>query len=345
MPSASIQSAGRRWVRRVLLGTLGLVGSAALIGAASEAFARHRAPTLHPPPGVLVDIGGRRLHLDCRGSGSPTVVFESGLDINGSLSWSAVHDSIAASTRACAYDRAGIMWSDPLDGPQSTSGVARDLRAGLTGVGELGPVVLVGHSLGGPYAVAYTAQFGDQVAGLVLVDPSHPDGPDRFAEQFGTRLDPPVGILRLARVLSWTGLLRVAVVNGAFPQIPEPLWKDVAAYAGQSLPAIMEETRNFSRSLSAAGSVRALGDRPLVVLTAMAPLSKADLAALNLSAEDGARFRVLWRELHRDQVTWSTRGRQVLVEDAGHYIQIDRPDAVIAAVRDAVLQARLLASR
>lgn len=339
------QGLRRRWVRRLLLSGLALVLSGALAGAVYEMFARNRASSEYPPRGRLVDIGGRKLHVDCRGRGSPTVVFESGLDINGSLAWSAVHDSVAASSRACAYDRAGIMWSDSHAGPRSASSVARDLRAALTTMEELGPVILVGHSLGGAYAVAYTDQFGAHVAGLVLVDPSHPDGPARFAERLGTRLDPPVAILRVGQALSTVGLLRWAIVNGTFPQIPEPLWRSVAAYAGQSLPALLAETAHFTESLREAGTVRSLGDRPLVVLTAMAPLSDSDLAALKLTQEAGQRFRALWQELHREQAAWSTRGRQVVVPDAGHYIQFDRPEAVVTAVREVVAQVRLLGAR
>jgi pimeloyl-ACP methyl ester carboxylesterase len=179
------------------------------------------------------------------------------------------------------------------------------------------------------------------VAGLVLVDPTHPDLPTRFVEQFGTRLEPPTAVLRIGQALSTVGLLRVAIVNGAFPQIPESLWRDVAAYAGQSLPAILDETANFAESLREAGTVRSLGDRPLVVLTAMAPLSDGDLAALKLTAEDGSRFRALLQELHRNQTSWSTRGRHVPVSDAGHYIQFDKPGAVVTAVREVIAEVRL----
>ncbi|HEY8718158.1 hypothetical protein [Pengzhenrongella sp.] len=84
------------------------------------------------------------MHLDCRGTGSPTVVFESGLDVNGSLAWDAVHDAIDTTTGACAYDRAGIMWSDPKDSPQSAVAVAEDLHATLAAAGESLPGVLEG---------------------------------------------------------------------------------------------------------------------------------------------------------------------------------------------------------
>jgi pimeloyl-ACP methyl ester carboxylesterase len=99
-------------------------------------------------------------------------VFESGLDIYGSLSWVKVHESVAQFTRACTYSRAGIIWSDDKDGFHDGLGVARDLHATLAAAGERGPFVLVGHSLGGPYITIYTKLFGDEVVGLVYVDAS-----------------------------------------------------------------------------------------------------------------------------------------------------------------------------
>src|SRR5690242_16303953 len=94
-------------IKRILIGLSALIAIAILSGAAFERVSREIALKKYPAPGQLVDVGGRRIQVDCRGKGSPTVVFESGLDVNGSLSWSAVHDSIAATTRACAYSRAG----------------------------------------------------------------------------------------------------------------------------------------------------------------------------------------------------------------------------------------------
>ena len=120
----------KRWIRRIALGLVGLVVLVVAVGAAYEAFARRRAARTYPPPGKLVDIGGRHMQLDCRGAGSPTVVFESGLDVAGSLSWSAVHDSIARTTRACAYSRAGIMWSEPRPTAWTAKSAAESPRIG-----------------------------------------------------------------------------------------------------------------------------------------------------------------------------------------------------------------------
>jgi pimeloyl-ACP methyl ester carboxylesterase len=130
-----------------------------------------------PPPyfaqGARVDLGDRSLYIDCRGTGSPTVVLEAGSG-SDSATWSAVHDAIAATTRTCAYDRAGRGRSDSRD-PHTLGDAATDLRSLLDAAGEQPPFVLVGHSLGGSYARVFATMYPDIVAGAVLVDSFEPD--------------------------------------------------------------------------------------------------------------------------------------------------------------------------
>src|ERR1700742_971314 len=148
-----------RWVKRIALGLGGLIVVVVLAGVVYEQIMRSRAKSEFPVQGRLLDIGGRRMQIDCRGTGTPTVVFEAGLDTIGSLSWSAVQDAIASTTRACAYSRAGVMWSDPRTQKFDADGEARDLHALLAAAGEHAPYVLVGHSLGGPYIMNFTRLF------------------------------------------------------------------------------------------------------------------------------------------------------------------------------------------
>ena len=114
-----------RRITRIALAAACLLTVIVVSGASVEELMRHRAARDYPAPGRLVDVGGRRLQIDCRGSGSPTVVLESGLDVLGSLSWAAVHDALARTTRVCAYSRAGILWSDPSPAPFDGRRVAR----------------------------------------------------------------------------------------------------------------------------------------------------------------------------------------------------------------------------
>jgi pimeloyl-ACP methyl ester carboxylesterase len=327
-----------RWLKRILLGLLALLLIALVVGAIYEALGRRNAEAKYPPRGQLVDVGGRKMHIDCRGTGSPTVIFESGLGTGGTIDWTLVHDKIAGFTRACAYDRAGIMWSDAKDTPQRAAAVADDLHALLKGAGIDGPIVLVPHSIGGPYARAYVGKYGDQVAGLVMVDTSHPDQVVRLGKVANTDANPRkvAWIMHTATALSWTGAVRFAMANAGQGKLPRDAADRMAAYASSSVVGATSELDGFDLTMDDARQVRSFGNRPVIVLTAMAPFKPAELEGLGLKASDGVRFKQEWKALGAEQAAMSTRGRQQTVPDAGHYIQIDRPDVVISAVRDVV---------
>lgn len=323
-------------LKLVSLAVVALVVLPVAVGSVYEVLSRHWAKAKYPPAGRLIDVGGRNIHLDCRGQGSPTVILEAGLDNYGTLSWAKVHDSVARLTRACAYDRAGIMWSEPKATPQHADAVAEDLRAVLTAAGEKGPLILVGHSIGGPYSMAYTRKFGDEVAGLVFVDASHPDQVARFEEVANTPPDYINEAMQIASSLAWTGIIRLMATADGVHDVPVRVTEKANTFISTSLAAVVSENMNVDRTLEEAGGLRTLGDRPLVVLTAMAPLGNDALKAENMSRQADTRRREVWTKLHDDEASWSTRNRHQLVADSGHYIQFTRPDVVIAAILEVV---------
>lgn len=329
-----------RWLKRIGVGVLALLVAAVLSGTAYEMWARHRVASEFAPPGKLVDIGGRRIHLDCRGAGAPIVVFESGLDMYGSLSWSAVQDQVAQTTRACTYDRAGILWSDRAQGARNGAAVAADLHAALQAAGERGPYVMVGHSLGGPYVMTFVQRFGDDVAGVVFVDASHPDQQQKIQEAIGQPVEPSMAGPKLAAALAWMGLPRLFAGSAGHPQAPARANAAMSAYLPSSLGPMLDEQAAIDQTFRDAGALRSLGRRPLVVLTAAAPLKAADLAALKLTSEQGQRLQSVWLDLHDDEASWSSHSRQVRLRDSHHYIQFEQPDAVIDAVREVVANYR-----
>jgi len=147
-------------------------------GGPSVWLARHGLPPPYVPDGQRVAVGAGSFYLDCRGSGSPTVVLEAGAG-GGAGSWSAVFDGIAATTRTCAYDRAGLGSSDPR-GRRTLGDAAADLRALLAAAGEQAPYVIVGHSLGGAYARVFATDHPEMTAAIVLVDSFDPDLQERL---------------------------------------------------------------------------------------------------------------------------------------------------------------------
>ncbi len=206
---------------------------------------------VHPAPGQLIDVGGYRLHINCDGSGSPTVILESGLGQPGAY-WEFIANSVSRDTTVCVYDRAGRGWSDPAAAPQDGFAVARDLHVLLERAHAQGPFVLVGHSSGAQYVRIFAGRYPEQVAGMILLD-------GQPAEAFeGLPIYPFFyGALRhVSAVLPSLARLGVGrAVSGA----------DSSARAARSMRA---EVLELPTALAQARSFQSLGDRPLVVVTA-----------------------------------------------------------------------------
>lgn len=164
-----------RILARVAIALAVPLAGALLAGVIYEQNARRAAATTFPPPGQMVDIGGRRMHLNCLGHGLPVVILEAGADASGSPLREPIQQQVAQFTRVCAYDRAGIMWSDPGPEPRDAEAIAADLHAALTAASVPPPYVMAGASMAGAYVMVFTREYPDEVAGVVLVDASHPD--------------------------------------------------------------------------------------------------------------------------------------------------------------------------
>jgi pimeloyl-ACP methyl ester carboxylesterase len=224
------------------------------VGGAIAAVSAANGPGASAQAGQMIDVDGRRLYIDCTGTGSPTVVLQSGLGESSSY-WGRIAPAVAASTTVCAYDRAGHGRSEPAAAPQDGTALATDLHTLLERAGVPGPYVLVGHSSGGPYVRVFAARYPDQVAGMVLLD-AQP------ADAFAALPDYPTTypILRTVDSLSQS-LARVGLL-GPILGLPADQSTPVAARAARdeivALPAALEQ----------ALALTSLGDRPLIVVTA-----------------------------------------------------------------------------
>ncbi len=159
-----------RWLLYPALAVLAAASVGATFANLSEAQVRRD----FAPPGAMYDVDGHQMHLWCQGQGTPTVVLFSGLG-EISTSWAHITQRVQSTTRVCAYDRVGQAWSEDVATPETGIQAADDLHALLAAAGEQGPFVLAGHSIGGPYAMVFTARYPAQVAGLVLLDSSSPE--------------------------------------------------------------------------------------------------------------------------------------------------------------------------
>ena len=186
----------------------------------------------------------------------------------------------------------------------------------------------------------FTHAYPSEVAGLVLVDASHPAQFARYFEITGRSMKPPTGMVAFGSALAWTGLVRLVAGGGAPTDWPTDAAATASAYLPTSLDELHAETAAVDATLAAEARARVLGDRPLVVLTGGAEMSAERLAAERITRAEGARMQAAWKTLQDDEATWSSESRHEMVQDASHYVQFDRPDVVIAAVREVVARVR-----
>jgi pimeloyl-ACP methyl ester carboxylesterase len=250
---------------RLLLAPVFVTLAAVAVGALGQQITSLQVRDEHPAPGRTYTVGDHRLHIDCRGTGGPTVVLFNGMG-ELSASWARITDQVSDTTRVCAYDRAGQGWSDDVDEPQDGVTAAADLHALLAAAGEHGPYVLVGHSTGGPYALTYAAQYPEDVAGMVLLDSS---SPRQFADmpaypmqyalmKRGLGLMPTLARVGLGPVIGTKSHL-----SGAEGDLVEAMSSTVRAQRNGR-----DEISMVPRVFEQSQSLTTLDDRPLVVLTA-----------------------------------------------------------------------------
>lgn len=283
----------------------------------------------NPPPGTFVEVNGVRMHLYCTGKGSPTVVLDSGLS-NTWLDWYKVQPEVAKFTRVCAYDRAGVGWSDPSPGPRTSRVIAEELHTLLRNAGVAPPFVLAGHSIGGLHVRMYASLYRAEVAGLVLVDACHPDQPRRLPGfEAGNRhrrreieRDRDLMPFGIPRLMGWCGIWYGSAETGRR-----------AALRGfdctvRQKEGTLAEMAGSGESFDQARATGSLGDMPLIVVS-QAP-----------SSARAQQFLSFWYPMQEELARLSSRGSHVIAQGSGHMIALDRPDVVLAAIRDVVAQCR-----
>jgi pimeloyl-ACP methyl ester carboxylesterase len=303
------------------------------------------------PPGVIVDIGGQRIHVNCTGTGSPTVLLESGLG-DVSVIWALVQPGVSAFTRVCSYDRGGYAWSDPGARPRTFVQLSLELHTALDRLHVAGPYVLVGQSYGGLLVRGFAARYRREIAGMVLVDAVHEDQrvvyggqPHRIRDgATGRKAPPPLIALD-------TALIREAQSAPAHPMttaLEAPLnrmpasaqaawrWAEAQPLIGLAQQAETDwSPEELQRMHDGRLHDRAsLGDLPLIVL---ARTRGGYDDGMSISADSLEEER---RNFAADLARLSRRGRLVFADHSGHNIHLEAPDLVIASIREVVAGAR-----
>ncbi len=338
------------------------VVAALACASASPAPAETRVPSsVYAAPQTLVAVeGGRRLNLYCDGSGSPTVILDAGSG-NSMATWRRVQSEIAKVTRVCAYDRAGLGFSDAAERPSDLVNIVDDLRRLVVAARIETPFVYVGHSLAGAIGLVYVATYPDDVAGAVLVDPAFAGQyeaiaaemtPDARAAMFasldrsldfrraclelagrGELDDPKTPEAHKCLVIGWDPDAMSDEVLGRTMVHLQTLPRVWAAQLSEVEAFVPRDGRPGPDSAEVEAGHPSFGDKPLAVLTR--GVGEGAPGAAPGKADD------IWRAGHDRIAALSTRGDNTIVPGARHYIQIDRPQAVIDAVRRVVAVARL----
>jgi len=307
-------------------------------------------------PVQRVDVGnGRHMVLRCLGNGPRTVLFDSG-GSDWSPVWALVQPEVAKVARACTYDRAGLGESDPARGPRTPGAIAQDIHALVSAAKISGPVVLVGHSLGGFNVKLAAALYPDDVAGLVLLDPAEDRTWDRSRDKLAAKYGSQVAARAELADQAFIGMLiehyrrcSSAAANGPL-DLEKPEWRRCG---DPDRPALSPELNAERRRIHATANYQAaqaseiawsvygdhsadgvyeglfkpgrFGSRPTVVLTHQEEPSNDPVDQLN--TEQGLT-------LHRETAALSQRGSHSVVPDSGHYIQLDQPKIVSEAILD-----------
>lgn len=216
-------------------------GKRFVLRAAYQQLSETRDRRRFQPPGRLVDLGGRRLHLYEAGDGAPAVVIIPALNGNV-LEWLHIVRELQHDTRIGVYDRAGAGWSDPPPrGRRTIEGMAADLYAMLGAAAIPPPYVVVGHSLGGVVARRFTADHSEQVRGLVLVESSHENRAIRLPWRTGPGTNLKYALRRQARIL---GARRLAATLGLMRELDADIAREVPPEYAGAARAIMLSSQN-----------------------------------------------------------------------------------------------------
>jgi pimeloyl-ACP methyl ester carboxylesterase len=312
----------RKWAVRGLQGgatAFGILSGGGILVHALMSRAEKRRFT---PPGRMLEIKGHSMHILAAGSGGPTVVLESSAS-GYSGTWEWVLRAVAMKTRVVAYDRAGLGYSERAAGRRDAASIAQELDELLAKAGEAPPYVLAGHSLGALLVMKYADLYPQKTAGLVLIDPFHPDQVSRNAELRKLTANART-MFHLASAASHLGIMRL---TDAISNMTEGLSEDETARAksflvsARHLKASARELGAWKRTSDQTRSVH-FGDVPLLILS-------ADQPQLSWVKE--------FEALHHEMVRLSDQSAHRIVHGAEHLNIVTRPEHA-ANVAEAILE-------
>jgi pimeloyl-ACP methyl ester carboxylesterase len=327
-----------------------LVAALILAGLVYQALGRLRDRKRYPPPGRMIPVQGSVLHFWEMGRGAPPVILEAGI-AGSCLGWSVVQTEIARFTAVCSYDRPGLGWSRGSRYRRTVAQMTAELREVLAQSGLPAPYVLVGHSFGGLLVRAFAARYPELTGAIVLVDPVSVASWTGCSERDRMRLRRGVALSRRGGILARLGVVRATlnllVTGSRF--LPKLIGRTAAGKGAPTMERLIGQVRRMPREYwpvvqahwsdakcfsAMANYLQALPDCAGEVQSTEPP---AHIPQIILSAETATVGELEERD------RWAASGsvsRHVRVAGSGHWIQLEQPQVVIDAVREAVEMAR-----
>lgn len=331
----------RKW-RRVtewlVLSLVTLVCAAATLTTTYNMIAQRYYQSIYKAPGKLYEVGGYRMHLYCTGEGSPTLVLEAGWTVPA-LGWGTVQPELSKTTKVCSYDRAGYGWSEPQPGPRDADQIATQLHALLQQAGVTGPIILMGHSMGGLYIRDYASHYPENLVGLIFVDAITPVQPGQLSPELRADLyEIPTYEYYIFSMTYGLGIPRVmgecSKVYAGFEEHTERMLAE--SVCNSLLGEIWKEYKGWWQSFDETIHTGPYGNLPILIFSRDPQKHSGAGAPSRLELEES----VVWNQMQEDLKKFSTRNRRIIFRGSGHEIPLERADLLNKEVLVFVRQIR-----
>ena len=289
-------------------------------------------------PGKFIDVDGHLMHIHCQGQGSPTVIVQQGLNIP-SAAWEDIDIKFSHLTKVCAYDRAGLGYSEPVDHPMRATEVAEQLNKLLHNAKIEDDIVLVGWSAGGLFIRKYYQLYPDKVKGMLFVDSAHEQGlirapqwPTNAWKSYQNQIEKyaaPFGLVRLRN--------EIKVILGSGKKLNDRF--SAVYHQSHSIGVGLDAEEALKLDTQSPHPPPPIGDLPLIVLTASKPEKISKNIPPKVSIKIHKYFqesRRAWNQLHSELAALSTRGKHIITSKSGHWMHTDQPELLIDSVKELV---------
>lgn len=302
-----------------------------LAGFIYEQISRFYYDLKKPDKSEFIEVDGRKIHFKKQGTGSCTIIFESGLG-GDYLHWKEIQSELSKKHTTLSYDKAGILWSGPTN-EISLKRYATDLKMLLQQTKCPKPYILVGHSFGGITSRLFIKENNKDIAGIVFVDVSHPQQLKKASLELKNSVQPPPR--KLLSFLNEIGIIRILYTFTPFTKtVPQEHWfnQNVKNYFYRIFKGLMQEMENDNQLMAEADKITDFGAIPLTLITAKYPDGVEGVKDKKIEKE----YLALHNALQKDLLRLSKNSQQIFAEKSGHYITLQQPDLICKTITELV---------